>query len=127
MFSCECCEISKNTLFYRTPLGDCFWNGKDIPTIVTKLDDQEQIRDCIRSWKIINTFQANVPFQGYPLKMSEKLWLSDIFSGYRKETLVWNGLIKREAGLSPGFIAKKLRSNRTTDLLWLFWAERKQS
>ena len=24
VFSCEFCEISKNTFFYRTPLGDCF-------------------------------------------------------------------------------------------------------
>ena len=23
-FSCEFCEISKNTLFYRTPLDNCF-------------------------------------------------------------------------------------------------------
>ena len=25
VFSCEFCEISKNTYFYRTPLDDCFW------------------------------------------------------------------------------------------------------
>ena len=25
VFSCEFCEISKNTYSYRTPLGDCFW------------------------------------------------------------------------------------------------------
>ena len=25
MFSCEFCEISKNTFPYRTPLGDCFY------------------------------------------------------------------------------------------------------
>ena len=24
MFSCEFREVSKNTFFYRTPLGDCF-------------------------------------------------------------------------------------------------------
>ena len=24
VFSCECCEMSKNT-FYRSPPGDCFW------------------------------------------------------------------------------------------------------
>ena len=26
VFSCEFCKISKNTFFYRTYLGDCFWN-----------------------------------------------------------------------------------------------------
>ena len=26
VFSSEFCEISKNTFFYRTPLGDCFWS-----------------------------------------------------------------------------------------------------
>ena len=25
VFLCECCVISENTLFYRTPPGDCFW------------------------------------------------------------------------------------------------------
>ena len=25
VFSCEFCEIFKNTYFYRTPLVDCFW------------------------------------------------------------------------------------------------------
>ena len=25
VFSCEICEIFKNTFFYRTPPGDCFW------------------------------------------------------------------------------------------------------
>ena len=26
VFSCEFCEISKNTYSYRTPLDDYFWN-----------------------------------------------------------------------------------------------------
>ena len=26
VFSCEFCEISKNTFFYRTPLDNCFRN-----------------------------------------------------------------------------------------------------
>ena len=26
VFSCEFCEIFKNTFFYRTPLDDCFWS-----------------------------------------------------------------------------------------------------
>ena len=26
VFSCEFCEISKNTFFHRTPLNDCFYD-----------------------------------------------------------------------------------------------------
>ena len=43
-----------------------------------------------------NPFQANVPFL-YPLKMSENLWSSDGFRGYRKGTLAWNGLNRSSA------------------------------
>ena len=39
-------------------------------------------------------FQTNVPFI-YPLKTSESLWFSDIFWGYRKGTLAWNGLTRQ--------------------------------
>ena len=28
VFSCQFCDISKNTFFYRTPLDDCFWHYK---------------------------------------------------------------------------------------------------
>ena len=41
--------------------------------------------------KKINPLQANVPFL-YPLKTSENQKFSDIFRGYRKGTLAWNGL-----------------------------------
>ena len=41
-----------------------------------------------------NPFQANVPFL-YPLKTSENLWFSEVFRGYRKGTLAWNGLIEQ--------------------------------
>ena len=39
----------------------------------------------------IKLFQPNVPFLN-PLKTSENLWFSDIFRGYRNETLGENGL-----------------------------------
>ena len=29
VFSCEFYEISKNTVFYRTPLGDCFYKENE--------------------------------------------------------------------------------------------------
>ena len=35
-------------------------------------------------------FQFNVPTI-YPLKISENLWKSDVFRGYRKRKLAWNG------------------------------------
>ena len=37
------------------------------------------------------TIQVNVAFL-YPLKTLENLWFSDVFWGYRKRILVWNGL-----------------------------------
>ena len=33
VFSCEFCEISKNTFFYRTSLDDCFWTLQRITDI----------------------------------------------------------------------------------------------
>ena len=51
-----------------------------------------------------NLFQVNVVFL-YPLKTSENLWFSDVFRGYRKGTLTWNGLIKQDSKLFGSFIA----------------------
>ena len=39
----------------------------------------------------INPFSTNVPLL-HPLKTSENLWFSDVFSGYKIGTLVENGL-----------------------------------
>ena len=45
----------------------------------------------IKKLRITNPpFHANIPFL-YPLKTPENLF-SDVFSGYRNETLAWNGL-----------------------------------
>ena len=30
----------------------------------------------------------------YPLKTSKNLWLSDVFRGYRKRPVAWNGLVE---------------------------------
>ena len=40
----------------------------------------------------VNTFHATGLFL-YPLKTSENLWFSDVFEGYRKRLVAWNGLI----------------------------------
>ena len=39
----------------------------------------------------ITLFHATVLFQ-YSLKISKNLWLSDVFKGYRKRPVAWNGL-----------------------------------
>ena len=31
----------------------------------------------------------------YPLKISENLWFSDVFRGYQKRSVAWNGLMSR--------------------------------
>ena len=41
--------------------------------------------------KWINPFHATCPFR-YSLK-TENLWFSDVFRGYRKRPVAWNGLI----------------------------------
>ena len=40
-----------------------------------------------------NLFHVTVLFR-YPLKTSKNLWFSDVFSGYRKRPVAWNGLIQ---------------------------------
>ena len=40
---------------------------------------------------VVNPFHVNVPFL-YSLKMSENLWFSDVFRGYKSRTLAWKGL-----------------------------------
>ena len=43
------------------------------------------------SWMKINPFHATDLFW-YPLKTSENLWLSDVFTGYQERSVAWNGL-----------------------------------
>ena len=45
-----------------------------------------------RIFDLLKLIQVNVPFL-YPLETSENLGFSDVFRGYGKVTLVWNGLI----------------------------------
>ena len=66
--------------------------------------------DCLRQevWNgfiWINPFQANIPFL-CPLKTSENLRFSDVFSRYRKGKLVWNGLISIKRTKRRCFIKK---------------------
>ena len=54
----------------------------------------------------IKLFQPNVPFLN-PLKTSENLWFSDIFRGYRNETLGENGVkLQTEDQVSMSFEIK---------------------
>ena len=43
--------------------------------------------------KWVNLFHVNVPFL-YPLKTSENLWFSDVFSGYKNGTLAWKNVFR---------------------------------
>ena len=45
-----------------------------------------------RIFDLLKLIQVNVPFL-YPLETSENLGFSDVFRGYGKVTLAWNGLI----------------------------------
>ena len=78
-------QMLKNQGYY-TLLGKLYslflsksihWSNKPKYLIITK----------------INPLQANVPIL-YPLKMSENQRFSDVFRGYKKGTLAWNGLKK---------------------------------
>ena len=44
--------------------------------------------------RFINPFHATGLFRK-PLKTSENLWFSDVFKGYQKRPVAWNGLITR--------------------------------
>ena len=49
---------------------------------------------------LFNPFHATGLFL-YPLKIWENLWFSDIFRGYRKRTVAWNGLSKKNKPYYP--------------------------
>ena len=56
-----------------------------------------RIRSLFTQWwsLILNPFHASISFL-YPLKTSEKLWFSNVFRGYRNETLTRNGFKIRD-------------------------------
>ena len=56
---------------------------------------------------IINPFQGNIPFL-YLLKTSENPWCSDVFRGYKKGTLAWNGLNRNQNVLIILLTKKKI-------------------
>ena len=73
------------------------FNGLTFLTIFAKITTGDIWRVWLHFWLVltrpINPFSTNVPLL-YPLKTSENLRFSDVFRGYRIETLVENGLIK---------------------------------
>ena len=58
---------------------------------------------------IFNPFQDNVPLL-YTLKNLENQRFSDVFRGYKKETLTWNGLIARIASKNFLWICNALQN-----------------
>ena len=73
------------------------WSILLITLVTTAYLDTRYIRN-IRSFKtqvcqlLLNPFHATGFFL-YLLKASENLWFSDVFRGYRKRTVAWNGLM----------------------------------
>ena len=55
-----------------------------------------------------NPFHATDLFW-YPLKTSENLWFSDVFRGYQKRLVAWNGLISSR-GSCEGYLKYKVNS-----------------
>ena len=47
--------------------------------------------DAHQKFSLFNPFHANIAFRSL-LKMLENLWFSDVFMGYRNETMGWNCL-----------------------------------
>ena len=60
---------------------------------VPKFSGVIEMEDCL------NSFHATGIFQ-YPLKTSENLWFSDVFRGYWKRPMAWNGLNGLKARIS---------------------------
>ena len=61
------------------------------PRRLSGLEVQKSIRNFLQTRAHFNPYSLNVTFL-YPLKTSEKLWLSDIFRRYRNVTLGEYGL-----------------------------------
>ena len=76
VFSCEFCEISKNTFSYRTPLR----------LLLKQIDWRENAvlwNKNLRGYRSINPFVLNAPFL-HPLKISENLTVFWCFQGVEK-------------------------------------------
>ena len=55
-------------------------------------------------WKLFNPFHATGLFL-YPLKTSKNLRFSDVFRGYRKRPMAWNGLNSLMQNISFDFLS----------------------
>ena len=58
MFSCEFCDISKNTFLYRTPLvaASAFWNVRRSLFFIDNMDSAVILTTLSESFFTINTF-----------------------------------------------------------------------
>ena len=89
MSSCKICEIFKNTFFYRTPPmaahGSC-------SSPIFLVSNPLSIQSFADIGMHLTHFLPPISFL-YPLKTLENLWYSDVFRGYQKGSVGWNGLI----------------------------------
>ena len=58
----------------------------------------------------VNLFYSTCLFL-YPLEISENFWLSDVFRGYRKRLVVWNGLVASSIWIQTSFQGCWLKSH----------------
>ena len=63
-----------------------FVNKMDIPDVILFI-----LAAVVGYVNVLTHFM--LMFLLFPLKTSEHFWFSDVFKGYRKVTLTWNGLI----------------------------------
>ena len=59
----------------------------------------------------LNPFHA-IDLFWYPLKTSENLWFSDVFRGYQKRSVAWNGLKAWQTVVSDNFLKSYIYKER---------------
>ena len=82
------------------------------------------LRNLVRA----NTFRATILFL-YPMKTSENRWFCDVFRGYRKRPVAWNGITAQILYCFLAFIKKQQKdttallktNNRLTNKSDNFW------
>ena len=118
MFFCEICKNFRN-IFFQDTLDDCFWIFQltssyleaypksslclliSLPCLLqmsfwiyqTPLDSYKwkQFHSSRFTSVLLNPFHATDLFW-YPLKTSETQRFSDVFRGYQKSSVTWNGV-----------------------------------
>ena len=70
------------------------WALRAIETLYLVDSNLQNLSDTVIWWYIFELTHSMPMISWYPLKASENLWFSDIFRGYQKRSVTWNGLNK---------------------------------